>query len=675
MAEESFKEIENQITTLREQINYHNYKYHTLDTPEITDFEFDALFEELKSLESRNPNLITSDSPTQRMGSTPLESFSQIRHERPMLSLENAFTEKDLDDFENRVRKHTPDNSFPTFVGEPKIDGVAVSLIYHNGRLSRAATRGDGLVGEDVTKNARTIDTIPLALLGSNFPLTMEVRGEIYIPISEFESMNSALRKLGKKEFANPRNAAAGSLRQLDSSETAKRPLKFFAYSADYDYSNEGPSHHSKILADLDRWGVRTNPLREVLIGSSACLTYYERLASERPKLNYEIDGVVFKVDSLSLQQKIGSVSRAPRWAIARKFPAEEAITFIEAVKFQVGRTGAITPVAQLEPIKVGGVTIRNASLHNINEVQRLKIRIGDAVLVQRAGDVIPKVKQRIIGKSKAQTQEIELPTKCPVCNGSVTRDAGLVVARCVSGWSCSAQKKERIRHFSSRLAMDIRGLGNKIISQLVDEDHVVKISDLYRLNHKTLSQLDRLGSKSATNILLALEKSKMTTFSRFIYALGIPDVGESTAKDLCLFFGNIENLAKATEESLLQVPEVGMVIASNVRQFFGNQDNLDVVMELLDLGVTWDERLASGYKPLEHQAIVITGTLKNYSRQELKEKLELLGASVSGSVSKKTSVLIVGESPGSKLSKARELGVKIFSEMDLKEFLEEYRV
>ena len=675
MAEESFKEIENQITTLREQINYHNYKYHTLDTPEITDFEFDALFEELKSLESRNPNLITSDSPTQRMGAAPLESFSQVRHERPMLSLENAFTEKDLDDFEKRVRKNTPDNSFPTFVGEPKIDGVAVSLIYRDGRLSRAATRGDGLVGEDVTKNVRTIDTVPLVLLGDNFPLTIEVRGEIYIPIPEFENMNSGLRELGKKEFANPRNAAAGSLRQLDPSETAKRPLKFFAYSADYYDQNEMPSHHSKILTDLDRWGVRTNPLREVLTGSSACLAYYERLASERPKLNYEIDGVVFKVDSLSLQQKLGFVSRAPRWAIAKKFPAEEAITFIEAVKFQVGRTGTITPVAQLEPIKVGGVMIRNASLHNMNEVQRLKIRIGDAVLVQRAGDVIPKVKQRITGRSKAKTQKIELPAQCPVCNGSITRDSGLVAVRCVSGWSCAAQKKERIRHFSSRLAMDIRGLGNKIISQLVDEDHVVKISDLYKLDHKTLSRLERLGSKSATNILLALERSKKTTFSRFIYALGIPDVGESTAKELCLFFENIENLAKATEESLLQVPEVGMVIASNVHQFFGHQDNFDVVMELLDLGVSWNEELASDYKPLEDHAIVITGTLESYSRQELKEKLEALGATVSGSVSKKTSMLIAGKSPGSKLSKASELGVKIFSETDLKDFLGKHHV
>ena len=675
MIGENSSGIENRIKGLREQINYHNHKYHTLDAPEIKDSEFDALFEELKSLESRNPNLITSDSPTQRMGSAPLESFSQIRHERPMLSLENAFSEKDLDDFENRVRKNTPDNSFPVFVGEPKVDGVAISLIYHNGRLSRAATRGDGLIGEDVTKNIRTIDTVPLVLLGSNFPSTIEVRGEIYMPISEFENMNSGLRELGKKEFANPRNAAAGSLRQLDPSETAKRPLEFFAYSADYHYQNEMPSHHSKILADLDRWGVRTNPLREVLTGSSAFLTYYERLVSERPRLNYEIDGVVFKVDSLSLQQKIGFVSRAPRWAIARKFPAEEAITYIEAVKFQVGRTGAITPVAQLRPIKLGGVTIRNASLHNMNEVQRLKIRIGDAVLVQRAGDVIPKVKKRIIGKSKAQTQEIELPDRCPVCNGSVTRDSGLVVARCISGWSCSAQKKERIRHFSSRLAMDIRGLGNKIISQLVDEDYVVKISDLYRLDHKTLSRLERLGSKSATNILLALERSKTTTFSRFIYALGIPDVGESTARELCLFFGKIENLAKATEESLLQVPEVGRVIASNVLQFFGHQDNFNVVMELLDLGVTWDEERAGDYKPLEGQAIVITGTLENYSRKELKEKLELLGATVSGSVSKRTSMLIVGESPGSKLSKARELGVKVFPEIDLKDFLEEYRV
>ncbi len=675
MVGESLKGIEDQVVKLREKINYHNHKYHTLDSPEIKDSEFDALFEELKSLEARNPNLITDDSPTQRMGSIPLESFSQVRHERPMLSLDNAFTEKDLEDFENRVRKNISGNSFPTFVGEPKIDGVAVSLIYQEGRLSRAATRGDGLIGEDITKNVRTIGTVPLALLGSDFPLTIEIRGEIYIPIPEFENMNLALRKLGKKEFANPRNAAAGSLRQLDPSETAKRPLKFFAYSADYQDQNEMPSEHSKVLEDLDHWGVRTNPLRKILTGSSACSVYYDRLALERPELTYEIDGVVFKVNSLSLQKKMGFLSRAPRWAIAKKFPAEEAVTYIQAVKFQVGRTGALTPVAQLEPIKVGGVTIRNASLHNMDEVRRLRIRIGDAVLVQRAGDVIPKVKKRIIGQSKAQTQEIELPLKCPVCGGNIIRDSGLVVARCLSGWNCTAQKKERIRHFSSRLAMDIRGLGNKIISQLVDENHVVRISDLYSLDHKTLSCLDRLGSKSATNILLALEKSKMTTFSRFIFALGIPDVGESTAKELCLFFGNLENLAKANEEALLQVPDVGMVIASNVRQFFDHQDNFDVVMELLDLGVTWDEEISREYKPLEGQVIVITGTLENYSRQELKEKLELLGATVSGSVSKGTSMVIVGESPGSKLKRARDLGVKIFSEIDLKDFLEEYRV
>ena len=675
MAEESLKGIEDQVMKLREQINYHNHKYHTLDSPEIKDSEFDALFEELKSLEARNPDIITIDSPTQRMGAVPLESFSQIRHERPMLSLDNAFTEKDLDDFEKRVRKNTPGNSSPTFVGEPKIDGVAVSLIYQAGRLSRAATRGDGLVGEDVTKNVRTIDTVPLALLGSDFPESIEIRGEIYIPIPEFENMNSVLRKSGKKEFANPRNAAAGSLRQLDPSETAKRPLKFFAYSADYQYPNEMPSEHSKVLDDLDRWGVRTNPLRQILTGSSTCLAYYEWLALERPKLNYEIDGVVFKVNLLSLQKKIGFVSRAPRWAIAKKFPAEEAVTYIQAVKFQVGRTGALTPVARLEPIKVGGVTIRNASLHNMDEVRRLKIRIGDAVLVQRAGDVIPKVKKRITEKSKPRTQEIELPPECPVCGGNIIRDSGLVVARCVSGWNCLAQKKERIKHFSSRLAMDIRGLGNKIISQLVDEDHVVRISDLYRLDHKTLSLLDRLGSKSATNILLAIENSKITTFPRFIYALGIPDVGESTAKELCLFFGNIENLARAPEELLLQVPDVGMVIASNVRQFFDHQDNLDVVMELIDLGVTWDQEMPIAFKPLEDQAIVITGTLENYSRSELKEKLELLGAKVSSSVSKRTSLLIAGKSPGSKLLKARELDIEIFSEIDLKDFLEEHGV
>ena len=416
MAEESLKGIEDQVMKLREQINYHNHKYHTLDSPEIKDSEFDALFEKLKSLEARNPDIITIDSPTQRMGAVPLESFSQIRHERPMLSLDNAFTEKDLDDFEKRIRKNTPGNSSPTLVGEPKIDGVAVSLIYQDGRLSRAATRGDGLVGEDVTKNVRTIDTVPLALLGSDFPESIEIRGEIYIPIPEFENMNSVLRKSGKKEFANPRNAAAGSLRQLDPSETAKRPLKFFAYSADYQHSNEMPSEHSKVLDDLDRWGVRTNPLRQILTGSSTCLAYYEWLALERPKLNYEIDGVVFKVNLLSLQKKIGFVSRAPRWAIAKKFPAEEAVTYIQAVKFQVGRTGALTPVARLEPIKVGGVTIRNASLHNMDEVRRLKIRIGDAVLVQRAGDVIPKVKKRITEKSKPRTQEIELPPECPVC-------------------------------------------------------------------------------------------------------------------------------------------------------------------------------------------------------------------------------------------------------------------
>ncbi|MBA59527.1 MAG: DNA ligase (NAD(+)) LigA [Gammaproteobacteria bacterium] len=675
MVREPSQKMKDLVTHLREKINYHNHRYHSLDAPEISDREFDGLFRQLKEIESLHPELVTIDSPTQRVGAVPLEAFTQIKHEKPMLSLDNAFEAEDLIEFDDKVRKRLEHKGQLIYSGEPKIDGVAVSLLYEYGELKRAATRGDGFTGEDITQNARTIGTIPLTLLGSGFPEKLEVRGEIYIPISDFHAMNIAAKKVGEKEFANPRNAAAGSLRQLDPAKTAKRQLKMFAYSIGSHEGKQLPVSQIKLLESLGEWGLRINPLRRTLFGIEECISYYEKVLGDRSELDYEIDGVVLKVDSFLLQEKLGFLSRSPRWAIAKKFPAEEGVSYLEEVRFQVGRTGALTPVARLKPVRVGGVTITNASLHNMDEVDRLGIRIGDAVVVERAGDVIPKIKKVLIEKRVRPTTDIQLPSNCPVCGSIIIRNPDTVVVRCGAGLSCSAQRKETIRHFASRLALNIEGLGEKIIGQLVDENLISNVSDIYRLTKKQLTELERIGSKSADNIIESINRSKHTTLPRFIYSLGIPDIGEATAKELANFFGGIEEIGMASEQSLQEVPDVGEIIARNIRQFFSKNENYLIVRELVELGVTWPEMSSNESLPLKEEIFVITGTLVSFSRVVAKEKLEFLGAKVSTTITKRTTCLISGDKAGTKLSKAIDLKIKIFSEEEFLKLLEKYNV
>ena len=662
------------VAELRTQIHHHNYRYHTMDAPDITDAEFDQLFRELKQLEQDHPELVTDDSPTQRVGSEPLAAFSQVRHERAMTSLDNAFGEDDMLDFDRRVRARLESDEAVSYACEPKIDGVAVSLLYEAGKLTRGATRGDGTTGEDITSNVRTIEAIPLVLQGSGYPARLEVRGEIYFSLSGFNAMNDAARREGAKVFANPRNAAAGTLRQLDSRETAKRPLTMFAYSVGIVEGTDLPETHTEILAVLASWGIRTNPLSRSVVGIENCLAYYQELSALRPTLDYEIDGVVFKVDSMEQQQKLGMLSRAPRWAIAHKFPAEEATTQLEDVEFQVGRTGAITPVARLKPVQVGGVTISNATLHNIDEVRRLNLVVGDTVMIKRAGDVIPKIVSVVMSKRPAKTREITLPTHCPACGSEVLQPEGEVIARCTGGLDCSAQTKERIRHFASRLALDIEGLGDKLVNQLVDAQLISNPADLFSLKATQLIELERMAPKSANKLLQALQDSKLTTLPRFIYALGIPEVGEATARSLANYFQSLDALRQADEEALQEVPDVGPVVAANIATFFAQRINAKVIDAALAAGVTW-ESAGGGVDSdaLAGQTFVLTGTLNSLNRNDAKARLQALGAKVSGSVSAKTSFVVAGDAAGSKLTKAESLGIPILSEDELIALFEEH--
>ncbi len=666
------KEVSQLIRSLREQINHHNHQYHTLDQPGISDAEFDRLFRDLKALEQEHPDLISDDSPTQRIGSTPLSAFSQVQHELPMLSLDNAFGEDDMRDFDRRLKTRL---ELPADIGydcEPKIDGVAVSLLYENGALVRAATRGDGATGEDITRNARTIESIPLSLMGKGYPARLEVRGEIYFPLSSFDRMNLDAEKAGQKVFVNPRNAAAGTLRQLDSRETARRPLTMFAYSVGVVEGRELPETQSGILAALSIWGIRVNPLVETVVGIDGCIAYYRKMMALRPSLDYEIDGVVFKVDGIAEQQKLGMLTRTPRWAIAHKFPAEEGITVLEDVEFQVGRTGAVTPVARLKPVQVGGVTISNATLHNMDEVSRLDLVIGDTVIVQRAGDVIPKVVSVLRDKRPKQIQQIILPAQCPACGSEVLQASGEVIARCTGGLRCSAQRKESIRHFAARLALDIEGLGDKLVNQLVDEGLISSPADLFQLTLEQLVNLERMAPKSANNLLKALEKSKLTTLSRFIYALGIQEVGESTARNLAQFYNGIEPLRQADEESLQEVPDVGPIVAKKIAHFFQQDVNRQVIDALMESGVGWVEEAPTANRDaLAGETYVLTGTLTSLTRNDAKARLMSLGAKVSGSVSAKTSYVVAGDAAGSKLTKAQELGVSVLSEAELLQLLQ----
>lgn len=667
-------DAEIRVGELRAEINRHNYLYHSLDAPEISDAGFDLLFRELKSIEAEYPSLVTADSPTQRVGGAPLQGFDQVNHEMPMLSLDNAFSGEDVLDFERRVLARLETDEVVHYACEPKIDGVALSLLYEDGVLVRGATRGDGTTGENITANARTIESVPLRLLGSGYPRRLEVRGEVYFPLAVFEAMNERLRARGEKTYANPRNTAAGSLRQLDPRLTAERHLTMFCYSVGLVEGGELPAKHSEILKQLGAWGLRVNPIVEVVAGAEGCAAYYERLVERRPHLEYEIDGLVIKVDDLAQQRRLGFLTRTPRWSIARKFPAEQVTTRLDDVEFQVGRTGAITPVARLNPVQVGGVVVRNATLHNMDEIARLGLGIGDEVVIQRAGDVIPKVVR--VARPAETHVPVLLPSACPECGSELMQAEGEVVVRCTGGLACRAQRKESIRHFASRLALDIEGVGEKLIDQLVEVELISSAADLFQLTLEQLTALERMAEKSATNILRSLETSKETTLQRFIYALGIAEVGESTARNLARHFGDLKPLLEADVEALQQVPDVGPIVAAKVAAFFRQPNNQATINSLLASGVRWEpvEQVVV-HDVLQGQTWVLTGTLVAMSRDEAKAKLVQLGAKVSGSVSKKTAVVVAGDAAGSKLAKAQTLGVEVIDEAALLELFATHSV
>ncbi len=664
------------ILQLREQLNHHSYQYYVLDDPEIPDAEYDRLYRELQSLEKKSPQLITMDSPTQRVGDKPLDGFTQVKHEVPMLSLDNVFNETELADFNKRVQQRLETDGDIVFAAEPKLDGLAASLLYENGVLIRAGTRGDGTTGEDITQNIRTIHSIPLKLLGENIPSLLEVRGEVFMPKAGFEKLNQRARENNEKPFANPRNAAAGSLRQLDPRITAQRPLAMYCYAVGRIEGVEELSTHSEMLNQLQQWGLPLCKERQTVVGVEGCLKYFKQMSEKRDGLSYEIDGIVYKVDSLRQQKELGFVAKAPRWAIAHKFPAQEEITTVNDITFQVGRTGAITPVARLEPVFVGGVTVSNATLHNMDEVYRKDVRVGDKVIVRRAGDVIPEVVRVVPGSRLPNAQQIKLPDDCPVCHSDIEQVEGEAVARCSGGLFCGAQRKESIKHFASRKAMDIDGLGDKLVEQLVDAKLIDHVDDLYALTLEQVSKLERMGEKSAENLIKGLQESKHTSLARFIYALGIREVGEATARTLARHFTDIESLKKADIESLQQVEDVGPVVAAHVVKFFKQQHNLDVINKLTDpqngAGITWDtiEAVQAEEQTLQGKTFVLTGTLTLMTRDDAKKALQARGAKVTGSVSKKTSYVVVGDSPGSKATKAEQLGVEILDEAALAELL-----
>ena len=705
--------VESKIAELRRQLNEYGYRYHVLDDPIVPDAEYDRLFRELVELENEYPELVTQDSPTQRVGERPLSEFAEVRHEVPMLSLDNAFSSDDLIAFDKRVRDRL-DVAEIYYTAEVKLDGLAISLLYHRGKLVRAATRGDGTTGEDVTSNIRTIKSIPLALRATGHPAKLEVRGEVFMTKSGFEELNNRLQKEheekqktekeklkaekekllkaqeGKllkaqeeklkaqeeklkaqevKLFANPRNAAAGSLRQLDSRTTAARPLQFFAYGTGIIEGGEIPTSHFEILQSLKTWGLPGSAETRRVSGVEQCISFYQQIADKRPRLPHEIDGIVYKVDDLKLQAELGFVSRAPRWAIAYKFPPEEALTRVLDIEVQVGRTGALTPVARLDSVRVGGVNVTNATLHNADEVQRKDVRVGDTVVVRRAGDVIPEVVRVIPEKRPETAQPFRMPGECPVCLSPTERIEGEAVLRCTGGLHCRAQVIQSIIHFASRTAMDIEGLGNKLVEQLFDTGLIRNIADLYHLEHETVAALERMGDKSAENLLRAIETSKTTRFDKFLYALGIREVGETTARNLASNF-QLDEIKTATQEDLCQIRDIGPVVAGNIVRFFQDERNISVIDKVIASGVGWESRHDDQPAGLQGKTFVITGTLASLSRDEAKDRLISLGAKVSGSVSGKTDYLVVGKNPGSKLDKARSLDIQILDEAGLCEIL-----
>jgi DNA ligase (NAD+) len=675
------------IQALREAIEHHNYRYYVLDDPEVSDAEYDRLFRELQQLEQAHPELVTPDSPTQRVGGAPLAEFASVHHATPMLSLNNCFSDEELADFDRRICE-TLGVEAVDYVAEPKLDGLAVSLVYEKGHLARAATRGDGSEGEDITANIRTLRAVPLKLRGTGWPGTLDVRGEVYMSKAGFERMNAEAAARGEKTFVNPRNAAAGSLRQLDPRITAQRPLSFYAYASGALPRGAQPETHWALLQRFRDWGLPVCAQIERVRGLEGCRRYYAKLEKQRPKLPFEIDGVVYKLDRLAWREELGFVARAPRWAVAHKFPAQEVDTQLLDVEFQVGRTGTLTPVARLAPVFVGGVTVSNATLHNMDEIARLGVKIGDTVIVRRAGDVIPEIVKVVEGKRPSSARTIHLPKQCPVCSSAVVQAEGEVAARCSAGLTCRAQLHGALMHFVSRRAMDIEGLGDKLLAQLIDTGLVKSPADIYHLKAEQLAGLERMAEKSAANVIEAIERSKQTTLERFLYALGIRDVGETTARDLARHFRSLEALIEAAAADLptvhaekdrdrcphlRAVPDIGPVVAAHVAQFFTEPHTLAVIRALRTAGVRWPEvAQASGAGPLAGKSFVLTGTLPSMSRDEAQARIEAAGGKVSGSVSKKTDYVVAGDSPGSKLAKAEKLGVPVIDEAGLLRLLKE---
>jgi DNA ligase (NAD+) len=664
-AERELRGVQRRVTELRELLERYNYRYYALDDPEVPDAEYDRLMQELRALEAAHPKLVTPNSPTQRVGAAPLAAFGAVHHRVPMLSLDNAFSEEEVRDFDRRIRERLGGLASVRYSTEPKLDGLAISAVYERGEFVQGATRGDGETGEDITQNLRTIAALPLRLRGKEIPRLLEVRGEVFMPLAGFARFNREAEARGEKTLVNPRNAAAGSLRQLDPRMTAARPLDLFVYGIGIIEGGSMPSLHSEVLKRLRELGFKVCSLVRLVDSVEQCLAYYREIGEQRAKLAFQIDGVVYKVDDIGLQRELGYVSRAPRWAIAHKFPAEEALTTVRGIEFQVGRTGALTPVARLDPVFVGGVTVSNATLHNIDELRRKDVRTGDTVVIRRAGDVIPEL-VRVMPERRASPPPapVELPSACPVCGSPVVREAEQAVARCSAGRNCPAQRREEIRHFASRRALDIQGLGDKLIEQLVDRGWVKSPADLFDLDAERLETLERMGEKSAVKLHAAIEAAKRTTLARFLYALGIRDVGEATAQALAQEFGAVEPLREASEERIQHVPDIGPVVARNVYAWFQNAENRAILERLLASGIHWPKPVkASTTGGLAGKTFVLTGSLSHFTREDAAAAIVARGGKVSGSVSKKTDFLVAGAEAGSKLTKAQALGIRVLDE------------
>ena len=665
-------QIIQKVDDLRKALHRHNYRYYVLDDPDISDAEYDRMMQALKQLEEDHPELASPDSPTARVGAPPLEKFESVAHTIPMLSLDNGFTDDDILDFDKRVRRNLGARDEILYTAEPKMDGVAVELVYENGVLATASTRGDGLIGEGITSNVKTIKTVPLVMQAGGalgVPARLEVRGEVFIGLEAFKTFNQERIDQELPPFANPRNAAAGSLRQLDSKITATRPLEIFFYGVGVVEGIEFESH-GQLLESLAKWGFRVNPLIRSAVTITSVLDFYRELGENRHQLAYDIDGVVIKVDQIALQQRLGATSRSPRWAIAYKFKAIQETTTVEAIEVQVGRTGALTPVAHLKPVNVGGVTVSRATLHNQDEIQKKDVRIGDRVLVQRAGDVIPEIVKVIASARDGSETQFEMPAQCPVCDSAVVRMAGEAATRCINS-GCSAQVKERIKHFASKAAFDIDGFGSKLVDQLVDKKLLSSFADIFKIDEKTLSELERMGAKSAANLVNAIEHSKSIPFARFLYALGIRHVGEHVAALLADHFDDLEALVNSSREELEALDGIGPIVAESIVNYFKQDGNRHIIDQIFDSGITLETAGRARTNELNGQVFVLTGSLKKYSRSQAKALIEAAGGRVSGSVSGKTDYVVAGESPGSKLDQAKNFGIKVIDEAALEEMLD----